>query len=138
MVIALGHPGIGIIEIFLMYICQGLQGLYINKDKLYPVEVVQRAGSRVKVHYIGYDDSRHLITCYSTVVFKQLELQQGVYRVINGTKLNVIPTLIFFWAPIGIIVELMNMATIVMLYWTALNFIFISDQSSLSIIHHKV
>ena len=27
------------------------------RDKLYLVEVVQRAGSRVKVHYIGYDDS---------------------------------------------------------------------------------
>ena len=27
------------------------------RDKLYPVEVVQTAGSRVKVHYIGYYDS---------------------------------------------------------------------------------
>lgn len=28
-----------------------------QRDKLYPVEVVQRARSRVKVHYIGYDES---------------------------------------------------------------------------------
>ena len=33
------------------------RSVHKQRDKLYPVEVVQRAGSRVKVHYIGYDDS---------------------------------------------------------------------------------
>ena len=42
MLIALGHPGTGITKIYLML------------DKLY---LLQRAGSRVKVYYIGYDDS---------------------------------------------------------------------------------
>ena len=33
------------------------RSVHKQRDKLYPVEVVQTAGSRVKVHYIGYDDS---------------------------------------------------------------------------------
>ena len=33
------------------------RSVHKQRDKLYPVEVVQRAKSRVKMHYIGYDDS---------------------------------------------------------------------------------
>ena len=29
----------------------------LTQDKLYPVEVVERNGSQVKIHYIGYDNS---------------------------------------------------------------------------------
>ena len=40
--VALGHPRTGITKMYMML------------DKLYPL---QRAGSSVKVYYIGYDDS---------------------------------------------------------------------------------
>ena len=33
------------------------RSVHKQRDKLYPVEVVQWARSRVKMHYIGYDDS---------------------------------------------------------------------------------
>ena len=33
------------------------RSVHTPRDKLYPVEVVQRVGSTVKVHHIGYDDS---------------------------------------------------------------------------------
>ena len=40
-----------------MHLPRVTRSVHTPRDKLYPVEVVQRAGFRVKVHYIGYDDS---------------------------------------------------------------------------------
>ena len=113
-----------------------------QRHKLYPIEVVERAGPRVKIHYVGYDDSSDewrelsdivtshrdpvnshrnrmnsnrciaqvqlyslyqelaikikqaplvkinmsLIACCLEVAFKQLELQQGVYKEVRGIK----------------------------------------------------
>ena len=157
---------------------------------------MQRAGSRVKVHYIGYDDSsdewhelgdivttnrrdptntRNSITqvqLYSlykelgikikqalvygrkqspvvkiTMAFDYLLFKGGLQtagtpaRCVQGYqwyKIECYSNLDFLLGTNCIIMELMNMATIVMLYWTVLNFIFLSDQSSLSIIHHKL
>ena len=28
-----------------------------SQDKLYPIEVIERNGSRAKIHYVGYDSS---------------------------------------------------------------------------------
>ena len=140
-----------------------------QKDKLYPVEVVERAGSRVKIHYIGYDDSSDewrevsdiitshadpgnsnrniaqlhpyslyqelaikikqaltcgrkqsplwaLIACCLEVAFKWLELQQGVYKEVNGIQLNVTLILIPFWDTIGITEESIHMETMLTLH----------------------
>ena len=144
-----------------------------HRNKLYPVEVVERAGSRVKVHYIGYDNTsdewRELSdiittnaegpviskTCITQVhpysLYQELGIkikqalvcgrkQSPVVKInmgfdcllfkgglqtagistrcvqgINGTKLNVILTLILFLATIGIIEDSMNMVTMLML-----------------------
>ena len=56
MLIAVGHPGTGIAKMYLMYIWV-VRSVHTPRDKLYLLEVVQRVESRVKLHYIGYDDS---------------------------------------------------------------------------------